>query len=170
MSRLKSNLITAGIVLGLLILLIIGFLFVPFRSGDAVQVSFLGYTNDLSGIKLALFVVTNTSNERISYSQFTPEIQTLGSWSIPKCTHVPILVLAHGIDNYTTPAITNAVVWRVSVLWQSNDQTPMEIWRNKLMGNLSWNWHELQRRQWPRYYPFSGERYYLSFSAAITNK
>jgi|SRR5665213_2321105 len=170
MSQLKSNLIATSIVLVVLVLLAIGFLFIPFRSANAVQVSFLGYTNDASGIKLAVFAVTNASNENITYAQFTPEVKTFGNWSTPKCTRGQIPLSQHGTDNYVIAAITNAVVWRVSVLWSSDDGTPIEVWRNKLVGNLNWNWYQLQRGHWPKYYPISEIRYYLAFSPAITNK
>lgn len=170
MSRLKSNLVTAGIVLGLLVLLAIGFLFIPFRSANAAQVSFLGYTNDASGIELAVFAVTNASNENITYAQFTPEVKTFGNWSTPKCTRSLIPLSPHGIDHYVIAAITNVGVWRVSVLWSSSDGKAIEVWRNKLVRNLNWNWYQIQRGQWPKYYPDSGIRYYLAYSTAITNK
>jgi hypothetical protein len=168
--RLKSNLITTGIVLIMLVMLLVVFLLFPFRSRDAVQISFLGYTNDLSGIRFAVFVVTNTSNEQISYAQFTPQIKIFDTWETPHCTHIPIPIPPHGTDNYLIPAVTNAAIWRSLALWRSDAGTPLEVWRNKLVGNITWNWRELLRGQWPRYYAVSGERYYQAFSAAITNK
>ena len=81
MNRLNSNLIAVSIVLGLLVLAVIGFFLIPLSSDKALQVSFLSFTNDAALGKLAVFAVTNVSNEKISFGFYQPQVKTSGQWS-----------------------------------------------------------------------------------------
>jgi hypothetical protein len=144
-NRLKSNIITAGIVLALLVL-IVGFFLIPLSSDNALQVSFLNYTNDAALGKLAVFAVTNVSDEKISFGIYQPQVKTSGQWSKlayrSYVTGLPPIIIdlsPHKAATFINIAITNGNVWRLPVDWCYATPYPIESFRGNLEENIYWN-------------------------------
>ena len=170
MNRLKSNLITAGIVLGTLVLLTIGFLFVPFRSNNALQASLLAYTNDISGDKLAIFVVTNVCNESVTFVCCCPQTGDLNHWPQIQLSGVATTVLAHTTTNFTMTVATNFILWRQPIFWTYDRKSEFENVQGKARENLRFNWLLISRGRMPRYFNFSTADSHMAFTTIITNK
>ena len=146
MNRLKSNALTVSIVFVLLVLAVVGFFLIPFRSDNALQVSFLNYTNEAALGKLAVFSVTNVSNEKISFGLYQSQIKTSGQWSKQAYrsyeSGLPPIIIdlsPHKAATFINIAVTNGNVWRVPVDWCYATPHPIESFRGNLVENTYWN-------------------------------
>lgn len=176
MNRLKSNLITVGIVLVLLVLVVVVFFLIPLSSNKALQVSFLNYTNDAALGKLAVFAVTNVSNEKISFGLYQSQVKTSGEWSklayrsyesgLPP---IGIDLSPHKAATFINIAVTNGNVWRVPVEWCYATPHPIESFRGNLVENIYWNSKFLLEGKPLRYSSGPWIKGYITYSTELTN-
>jgi hypothetical protein len=165
-----------GIVLALLVLVIVGFFLIPLSSDKALQVSFLNYTNDVELGKLAVFAVTNVSNEKISVGPYQPQIKTSGQWSKLEyrsyVTGLPPIILdlsPHKAATFINIAITNGNVWRLPVDWCYATPHPIESFRGNLLGNIYWNSKFLLEGKPLRFSSGPWIKGYITYSTELTN-
>ena len=135
-----------GIVLALLVLVIVGFFLIPLTSDKALQVSFLNYTNDAALGKLAVFAVTNISNEKISFGLYQSQVKISGQWSkLAYSSYVsglpPTIIdlSPHNAATFINIAITNGNVWRLPVDWCYATPHPIESFRGNMVENIYCN-------------------------------
>jgi hypothetical protein len=175
-NSLKSNIIIAGIVLALLVLIVVGFFLVPFSSANALQVSFLTYTNDAVLGKLAVFAVTNVSNEKISFGLYKSQVKTSGQWS--KLAYrsyesglSPIIIdlSPHKAATFINIAVTNGNVWRLPVGWCYVTPHPIESFRGNLQENIYWNSKFLLKGKPLRFSSGAWIKGYITYSTELTN-
>jgi|ERR1035437_367205 hypothetical protein len=175
-NRLKSNVLTAGIVIALFFL-VIGFFLIPFHSDQALQISFLNYTNDAALGKLAVFAVTNVSNEKISFGLYQPQVKTSGQWSkLAYRSYVsgfpPIIIdlSPHNAATFINIAVTNGNVWRVPVDWCYATPHPIESSLGNLEENIYWNSKFLLEGKPLRFSSGAWIKGYITYSSELTNK
>jgi hypothetical protein len=175
-NRLKSNIIRVGIVFALFVLLIVGFFLIPLSSDSALQISFLNYTNDAALGKLAVFAVTNVSDEKISFGLYQSQAKTSGQWS--KLTYrsyvsglppITIDLSPHNAATFINIAVTNGNVWRVPVDWCYYTPHPIESFRGTLEENIYWNTKFLLERKPLRFSRGPWIKGYITYSAELTN-
>jgi hypothetical protein len=176
MNRLKSNIISVGIVLTLLVLVIVGFFLIPLGSDNALQVSFLNYTNDAALGKLAVFAVTNVSDEKISVGLYQPQVKMSGQWSklayrsyVTGLPPINIDLSPHKAATFINTAITNGNVWRLPVGWCYTTPHPIESFRGNLEENIYWNSKFLLEGKPLRFSSGPWIKGYVTYSAELTN-
>jgi len=173
---LKLNIISVGIVLALLVLVIVGFFLIPLSSDKALQVSFLNYTNDAALGKLAVFAVTNVSNEKISVGLYQPQVKTTGEWSTlayrSYVTGLPPIIIdlsPHKAATFINIAITNGNGWRLPVDWCYATPHSIESFRGNLVENIYWNSKFLVTGKPLRFASGTWIKGYITYSAELTN-
>ena len=163
-------------MLGLLCLIAGCLFFIPIRSNNALQVSFLAYTNDATADKLAIFAVTNSGEKEIVFCPLRPLIKIKNQWStlnyFPYGTSFyPVMknVPPHASVTFAIAAITNSESWQTPLWWHYEKQSLIELIRIKVENNLYYNWQNMQKGAWPKFYNTSGIQTYRAHSPEITN-
>lgn len=113
----KQTLIVVGLLLLALVALLTWAVLQPPAARPNATVRFVGYTNDTTGIRLAMFTISNASPSAVRrLSNYRIQIPTAGRWwnlSARLLSGGGSVLQAGSAETVTVPAVTNQS-WRVS--------------------------------------------------------
>jgi hypothetical protein len=141
----------------------------PFRPNKAPKISVVA-TNDATLGSLAVFGVTNESNDSIIFVPLVLQAKSHGAWINMAHVATNMTMAAHAGDTYTAVLTTNHTDWRLQALWLYQTHGQIEYLRGVIKANVYINWQNAMRGQWPQYYNKSmGNSSYIILSPEITN-
>ena len=147
-------------------------LFIPLRSTTAVNVSFLGTTNDSAGGLVFLLCASNTSDYEIRFWNFPPEIKKSGGWTPlhPIAGMVSqINVPPHSAYTFSETAIPAGAVWRIPIDWAYDKSFTIEYARRFLIDNVNRNLRLLSQGKAPGLNGGNHLQMRLIYSQEVTN-
>ena len=169
MERPHSKWFTGSIVA---IIVVAGAIFLagyPFRSGDALKISFITLTNDATSGSLAIFGATNANPDALNFIPATLQTKSHGVWINVHYATKNISLPGHTCAIFTIALPNNHATWRQPVWWCYENVGSLEGIRGNAEANLYFNWQNLTHGKGPHYFnSMMGNSYYV-FSPEVTN-
>jgi hypothetical protein len=168
--RAHSNWFSGIVVVILVVAAIIFFAGYPFRSGDALKISFITLTNNATLGSQAVFGVTNESSDSLNYD--TAALQTKsarGVWLNGPYSAKNGRLAGHAGDTYTVDLPSNHAAWRLLAVWDYDTMDPIVEYRGRIEANLYYNWQHLKQGRPLHYFNSMMGNSYLVTSPEITN-